>query len=494
MSTVNIQPVVNANGETILSVFTDMGLYTCLLGPDFLMKMNEKNQQGSKVFGLGYFKANSTSRFQVDNLNTDSNLYIYFYNSQGSDPEKFGGKVPSFMDAALNCTSADITAKVSNKTLESELTSAKEGLVKERLGLFNLLGTMCGVTAYWPQGYGAGNFDSCCVSLVDLESIKDITSITSEAARGSIFAGTCFAVNNANVIPNSEVISYVRNNVTGVTDANTMLLKFAGRAGIWDYNILTGDITQSSSTYDGYFSIWGSASFVIDNVLYGLTNGETATVSVGTSISTSLFSYDTTTKVSTKSTSAVFNYSEASSLIKVGADLYINTNGFSVTSTSSSYKPTYKKITLSSLIISSTVLTLTVPEYLKNCWKINSFDYDSYLLHDNKNLISYKFTDISSIEGSITDPYFVCCGQPISSGVVTHFMAAHTQGYYYQTPIITTTNRPFKNADYTGCKYMLLDGSVGPLLSYGKLSKLYEKPADADFTSNYYITVTALNS
>lgn len=35
MSTINIQPTVTANGETILSVFTDMGLYTCLLGPDF---------------------------------------------------------------------------------------------------------------------------------------------------------------------------------------------------------------------------------------------------------------------------------------------------------------------------------------------------------------------------------------------------------------------------------------------------------------------------
>lgn len=494
MSTISVQPIVNANGEVVLNVFTETGLYVCMLGPDFLMKMNEKNQQGSKIFGFGNFSMDSESYIKITNQYNERNLYLYFYKSKDGSAVRFGGKIPSFLDAALNCDNASITAKVGNKIDASQLKSTKEGLVKERLGVFNLCGSWCGITAYWPQGYGTGEFDSCCVSLVDLENIQDNTNIASDSVKGAIFAGTCFAVDsagNSNGVGDSKVISYVRNNVPNVTDANTMLIKFTGRAGIWDYNMLTGEITQSQSTYDGYFGIWGQAQFVIDGVLYGLTNGETASAAV-TNTTYYVFSYNTATGASAKGSTDYSMY-ESTSLIKVGSDLYLNTNTYRIDSTSSSYIPAYKKITLSSLALSSTSLTISPLTYMKSAWKLSSFDDGTYLFHDLKNMISYRFTDISNIAGSITEPYFVCVGQPITSGEKTVFMAAHYKGFYYLTPPSTTAGTPFTNVSYKGCKYMLLDGGIGPLIAYGQFSKTYEKPADADFTSNYYITVQAVN-
>ena len=493
MSTINVQPIVNANGEVVLNVFTEMGLYVCMLGPDFLMKMNEKNVQGSKIFGFGNFSLNSESYFKITNQYNERNLYMYFYKSKDGEAVRFGGKIPSFLDAALNCDSASITAKVGNKIDTADLTSTKEGLVKERLGVFNLCGSWCGITAYWPQGYGTGEFDSCCVSLVDLETLQDNTNISSDDVKGAIFAGTCFAVDNASQygVGDTKVISYVRNNVPNVTDANTMLIKFAGRAGIWDYNLTTGEITQSASTYDGYFGIWGQAQFVIDGVLYGLTTGETASTAV-TTTQYYLFSYDTESGTSVKS-STYYTMYESTSLIKVGSDLYLNNYSYRIDSTSSSYTPKYCKVNLSTMAVTSTSLTISPLTYMKSAWKLSSFDDGTYLFHDLKNMISYKCTDISNIAGSITEPYFVCAGQPITSGEKTVFMAAHYKGFYYLTPAATTAGNPFTNVNYKGCKYMLLDGSIGPLLAYGQFSKTYEKPADADFTSNYYITLTAIN-
>ena len=493
MSTINVQPIVNANGEVVLNVFTEMGLYVCMLGPDFLMKMNEKNAQGSRIFGFGNVSLNSNSYFKITNQYNERNLYMYFYKSKDGGAVRFGGKIPSFLDAALNCDTASITAKVGNKVDTADLTSAKEGLMKERLGVFNLFGSWCGITAYWPQGYGTGEFDSCCVSLVDLETLQDNTNIASDDVKGAIFAGVCFAVDNASQhgVGDTKVISYVRNNVPNVTDANTMLIKFAGRAGIWDYNLTTGEITQSASTYDGYFGIWGQAQFVIDGVLYGLTTGETASTAV-TTTTYYLFSYDTESGTSVKGSTSD-TMSESTSLIKVGSDLYFNTSTYRIDSTSSSYTPKYCKVNLSTMAVTSTSLTISPLTYMKSAWKLSSFDDGTYLFHDLKNMISYAFTDISNIEGSITEPYFVCVGQPITFGEKTVFMAAHYKGFYYMTPTSTTAGNPFTNTNYYGCKYMLLDGSVGPLLAYGQFSKTYEKPADADFTSNYYITLTAIN-
>lgn len=72
-------------------------------------------------------------------------------------------------------------------------------------------------------------------------------------------------------------------------------------------------------------------------------------------------------------------------------------------------------------------------------------------------------------------------------------MAAHTKGFYFRTPLAIESGI-FKNVSYYGYKYMLLDGALSPLLAYGKFSKTYEKTADSDFTSNYYITLTAQNT
>lgn len=498
MSTISVQPVVTANGEVVLSVTTELCQYLCLFGPDLIMKMQEIGAQGSRVMGLGdlYFDSLSVSSYSYNSLkglDYTNHLHIYFYNSNGEDPAKFNGKIPSFVDAGLNFDATPITAYVSNKTDVSTITSTKEGIQKERLGVFNLFGTWCGVTAYWPQGYGTGEFDSCCVSLVNLETIRTNTNSNNQG----IFAGVCFAVDSANTVPNSTVISYVRNNVTGVTDANTMLLKFAGRAGIWDYNLTTGEITQSSNTYSGYFGIWGHPQFEIDGVLYGLSNLDTASTATG-NLGYYIFSYNTTTGESLSYGS--YTMTQGTALIKVDSDLYLNTTSkYSDDSTTSTYIPKYYKLDLTTLQPSSTTLTITpMSQASASGWKINSFDDGTYIFHDLYHKTAFAFTDISDIEGSVTEPYFVCGGQPLTFGETTVFMAASYMGLYRDTASAAKNSSYsysfLANMDYGGCKYMLLDGSIGPLLSYGKLSKTYEKPADADFTSNFYITVTAVNT
>lgn len=492
MSTINIQPVVTANGETILSVFTPMGRYTCVLGPDFLMKMNEANVQGSKALGLGGLRYSNTSSSydSITNFDYTNKLHIYFYNSGGEEAVKFGGKLPCFVSGYLDVDTSKITAKVCDRVKTEDITDTREGLVKERLGLFNICGTMCGITAYWPQGYGTGTFDSMCVSLVDLEQLK--THSCTVDYRQPIYAGINLAVEKS-TSPDSPDLCYIRNGVEGITDENTFLVKFYGRAGLWDYNLITGDIVQSKSTYSGYMGMWGYPQYVIDGVLYGVTTRETATENFNNSSTPYLFSYNLTDKTSVVGSSFYLN--DASTLLKVGQDLYVNIQSYSWGSTSSSYKPNYRKITLSTMTTSSTTLTHTVPSYLGYDYSIDSFDDGTYLLHDIKHMVSFKFTDLSNIEGSIVEPYWVCIGQPVTVGEKTYFMAFHRQGFYYGNYLSSDTkdNANFQNVCYGYNKYMLLTGDIGPLLAYGQFSKTYEKTADMDFTTNYYINVTSSN-
>ncbi len=491
MSTINIQPVVNANGETILSVFTPMGRYLCVLGPDFITKMCESNVQGSKALGLGPLHMKVTNNNEsLANYDNTNNLHIYFYNSGGKEAVHFSGKLPCFVSGYLDVDTSKITAKVSNKVSVGTITDTKEGLVKERLGLFNICGTMCGITAYWPQGYGTGTFDSMCVSLVDLEKLK--THTCSVDARQPIYAGIVLDTENASSSDGAD-FCYIRNGVQGITDENTFLVKFRGRAGLWDYNLATGDVTQSSSTYDGYMGVWGYPQYVIDGVLYGLTTKEKAN-STTTNYSTAyLFSYNLSDKTSVAGSSC--NINDATSLLKVGQDLYLNTQNYSWGQTSSTYKPAYKKVTLSTMGTSSTTLEHTVPSYLGYDYSIDSFDDGTYILHDIKHMVSWRFTDLSDIEASIVEPYWVCIGQPITVGEKTYFMAYHREGFYYGNNYSSATNINdcFQNVSYSTSKYMLLTGDIGPLLAYGQFSKTYEKTADMDFTTNYYINVTSSN-
>jgi len=490
MSTINIQPVVTANGETILSVFTPMGRYVCVLGADLIMKMIESNPQGSKALGLGSLRLNANSNYDtLQNLNKTNNLHIYFYNSGGKEAVLFNGKLPNFVTGYLDVDSSKITAKASNSIDTSTITDTKEGLIKERLGLFNLCGTMCGITAYWPQGYGTGEFDSICVSLVDLEQLKTLLP-TSSSVRSPIYAGITLAIED-NASANGADFTYIRNGVTGITDENTFLLKIRGRAGLWDYNLVTGDLVQSKSTYSGYMGMWGYPQFVIDGVLYGLTTRETASEIYTNNSTVYLFSHNLTDHTEVIGSSC--NINEASSLIKIGQDLYLNTQNHSYGSTSSSYKPAYKKVTLSNMTVSSTTLTHTAPTYLGSDYSIDSFDDGTYLLHDIKNMVSFKFTDITNIEGSIVEPYWVCLGQPVTVGEKTYFMAYNKEGFYYDNVPHATNQTTFKTVDYGYNKYMLLTGDIGPLLAYGQFSKTYEKAADMDFTTNYYINVTSSN-
>lgn len=491
MSTINIQPVVNANGETILSVFTPMGRYTCVLGPDFLMKMNEANVQGSKALGLGGLRMTTNSSYDaIQNYDYTNKLHIYFYNSGGEEAVKFGGKLPNFVTGYLDVDTTKITAKVSDRVKTEDLTDTREGLVKERLGLFNICGTMCGITAYWPQGYGTGTFDSMCVSLVDLEQLK--THTCSVEYRQPIYAGINLAVER--VVSGAGVqFCYIRNGVEGITDENTLLVKFYGRAGLWDYNLVTGDIVQSKSTYSGYMGMWGYPQYVIDGVLYGVTTQETASEIKSNYSTISTFSYNLADGSSVLG--SYCNINDATSFLKVGTDLYLNTQNYSYGSTSSSYKPYYYKIDKSTMKTTSTTLTHTVPAYLGYDYSIDSFDDGTYILHDIKHMVSWKFTDLSNIEGSIVEPYWVCIGQPITVGENTYFMAYHKQGFYYSNQWSSDAKDTynFQNTTYGYQKYMLLTGDIGPLLAYGQFSKTYEKTADMDFTSNYYINVTSSN-
>ena len=135
MSTINIQPVVNANGETILAAYTPMGRYTCVLGPDFFMKMNEAHVQGSKALGFGSLRMNVQSGYDsLQNLNNTNNVHIYIYNSGGSEAVLFNGKLPNFVTGEpRGCQPAESNAEQRAKQRKQQaVTTAHRAQSKQR--------------------------------------------------------------------------------------------------------------------------------------------------------------------------------------------------------------------------------------------------------------------------------------------------------------------------------------------------------------------------
>jgi len=481
-----ITPVINSNGEIAQAVETPMGTALALLGFDFITKLTEKSAKGGKALGLGTFKLFNTDNI-IDNYDKASNLWVYLYNKTDGFPHRWE-KVPSFLNAKCEATASAIIARASNTIDPAVLATSKDGLTIERSGVFNVPGQYAGITYNWPAGQGTGAFDSVCVSLVNLEKLQDNSAITSDANRQPVFAGTMVHTDTAQILAKS--CCYVRNGVSGVTDENTILIKRSGISGVYAYNLATGEETRYTGDYAGYFSPWGQAQYVIDSVLYGITSGDTTTES-SASNAFGLFSYNLTTKTPVTGSLTSYTLTESTRFLKVGTDLYLQVKeDRSYTEVDSYYTPMYCLITKSTLAVTTTALTLTVPAYLLAHWNISSNDDGTFMLHDWKALISYKFTDLANIFPTISEPFFVGCGQELAIGsgatVEKMFMSALAQGFYQSSGAADTL---MKNTSYAVMKYMLLNGSIGPIIAYGAYSKTYTKGAETILTTDIYTQI-----
>lgn len=520
MAIYNIQPSISvnvgANGETAAGNMTNMGLYMGLFGLDLYMKSNEKDSVGSILCGAGSITTYSTnSRTVLYNQMMLNNLYVYFYNSTNSAMDS-DGILPSFMDSDLTVDTTKIIATGNHTTNISDVSSLKEGIVVARDSEFNLLSPLSGLTYNWPIGQGTGQFNSFCISLCDLEKLKtnDVISNVSLSAEQypvtPFYLGKCFGVNkNVTGLNNSytgthNVLCYIRNNVTGITGANEMLLKFKDRVGVWVLNLLTGSLTTYTGSYDGYMSLWGSNMIEISGKYYGLTNKTT----IGTdSIEsyTYVFCWDPTNTTYTVGSSAVSSLYFVSNLLYDGTTLMARYNPLYFNfSTNSSNKPQFYPIDLTTLNRTGNPEYYTVPSYMGNAFTICNMDEsNTYMLHNYFNGVSYIFTDLTDIENSITGVRFVSCSQPLTFNTNMHiyvgFCFQGLEGGYqlqsYTDSGSSSQNYPSTylnyNQSYSGVKYGIFNDSASPILTYCKFSQTYDKTSSIDFTSSYYIQASS---
>ena len=486
---------VGENGETATGSLTDMGLYLSLLGPDLYMKMNELNAQGSLCMGIGGLKIEELGSYNgLSNRDTSNNLYIYFYSSDSEATNELG-TLPSFISKTLDVDESKIICIASNCTQLSSVGSLKEGLCVSRDENFNIISPLTGLTYNWPIGQGTGSFNCFCISLSDLTKLKNATSNDEYVASTPYYIGKCMGVENTGISPTSlyptRCLSYIRNNVEGITGANELLIKFRDRVGLWVLNLTTGSLTSYTGDYSGFMTPWGSNMIKIGDLYYGLTSGENKDT-ISNNQTLYLFSYNPSTKEVIRGSSAVVSiFSINTRLLKYNNELYLQKNTGSDSSTSSSVRITYYKVNTSTLSTSSTTLSLTVPEYLVNAWCIDNFDEsDTYILHDTKNYNSFVFTNINDIEGSITKPLFVGCGLPLTFNSTNHIYIGNViDGAYTGTKKYSSEGSTslFKTTYYTGTKKLMCTDGGSPLLTYTKFSKTYDKNANVDFTMSYYL-------
>lgn len=507
MASYDIQPAISvnvgSNGEIASGNFTDMGLYLSLFGPDLYMKMNELNAQGSLCMGVGSLKVKIGNSFNtLNNANTKNNLYVYFYYSDGAAVND-SGTLPSFISEKLEVDESKIICFATNVTELSAVTSLKEGLCINRDSNLNIINPLAGLTYNWPIGQGTGQFNCFCVSLSDLTKLKNDSTKTDYIAPNPYYIGRCMGVETTDETPTptslypTRTLSYIRNNVEGITSADELLIKFRDKVGYWVLNLLTGDLTAYKGTYAGYMTPWGSNMVKIGSLYYGLTTKENLTTNIDTK-ELYIFSYNpTTSEVKVGSNYVIGAYSINSGLFVYNNELYVQVNQGSLTSTSSSYKITYKKVNLSNLSVSSTTLNLTVPTYLNNGWRIDNYDeVNTYILHDTKNYNSFVFTNINDIEGSITKTLFVGCGLPLTFNSTNHIYVSNVIDGLYTSTQPYSSEGPytlFRNTRYNGVKKCLCIEGATPLLTYTKFSKTYDKNENIDFTSSYYIQANRSN-
>jgi len=474
MATLTVAPyitvTVDDTGDVMSNEFSAIGEYISTLVLNNMFVMNQKEIFGGMVYGVGNQNLN-TSSYGVQSVNK---LYYYFFSTTGTSTLDDKGILPSFMDYTLTIDDAKLIAYACNVTT-IDTSKTKQGITKEREGLINTLAPIVGCTCYWPAGYGTGEINAFAVSLVDLSTLKTLS--TSTAQSSVVYAGVLMdSTSNYDGYKNDW--GCIKPGITNITGSEEMLIKIGGTR--YKYNLSTGVKTAFTDTWPAAsdFAYWGANHVVLDSKLYCATQyGDTQY---------RIKCLDLTAKTTTYG-SAGSTPNFRSSAVLVGTDIYFETARTTSTIT-------LTKLDTTNLYLGSTTITVNLPTYFATASRYGSltqFSDGAYGLIDKATGVCYKFTDLANISTTITEVFFTGCTYdnypvlPIDFGTAKLFLGITINGFMESSAATGGKN----SGQY---KLMLTDGRCGPLLSYNKFETTYNKTATSELTSSFMITASSL--
>lgn len=370
-------------------------------------------------------------------------------------------------ESKLIAYACDVTVIDSNKL--------KQGITKEREGIINTPVAITGCTMFWPAGYGTGDINAMCVSVVNLATLKTLSA--SEARNSSVFGGLQFHT-TSNYTGYLTNYGYLKPSVPGFTTEEEMIIRVNSTNYL--YNLSTGDYSLWSETFPANSLPYFGVNYVVldDKMYYASPYGSTQY---------RITEVDLTTKAA-RYGSGGSNVNYMSSAILVGSDIFFQTARTNST-------VTLKKLNISTLAIESTTITVNLPSYItttnRNDACITQFDDLSYGLIDGASGICFRFTDLEDVEGSIVDIFFTGAtagypAVPITHGVNTLFLGISQSGFFQNAGLAGKNTGTYK------C--VLTDGRYGPLITHNKFETSYNKSETAELTSSFMITASVLKT
>lgn len=455
-------------GEVLANVLTTMGSFVATLGLSNIfatVERSDANGFGSKVYGFG-----CVNQGDAGGVSKIDKLYFYFYHTEGSGTLDSKGLLPDFVSRMLDIDESKIVAYTADATVVNS-EKPKQGIQEKAEGLYTTLAPVVGCTCYWPQGYGTGEINAMCVSLVDLTTLK-----TTQPEK-AIYAGISYFN-----LPNSYTsfigdCVYIKPSVPGITGEKEILVVEGGK--LWLHNLLTGTKTAYTKEFPNkyYMGIWGSNQFLIGDKLYLITSkGSTSSYAY-------VYELDLTAKTQTEIV-RLNSYAYGFQLMYIDGDLW-------VTKSTSYSAITLEKIDIQGKNLTGVTKIITMPAYFPTNsieGKITQFDDGDYGVINPKSGVCHKFSNLDDIEGSVTDAFFTGAKEfqvaPIKVRGVYDFLCVTGSGYY---------NREYVAGLFKGLMYLSITcGDVGPVLTWNKFDTTYNKKENSELTSSFMLSVSAL--
>lgn len=457
-------------GDVASVVFPPINYFIATLPFDNMFLLNQKELFGSKIYGLGnqYLTNNSYG------ISSSNKLHFYFFNTSTTATLNNEGKLPSFMSNFLDFDESKLVAYATDVTV-IDSNKPKQGITKEREGIINTTQPVIGCTMYWPAGYGVGEINAMAVSLVDLSTLKTLSS--SDASRSAVFGGVQFytTTNYTGYLTN---YGYLKPGTQGFTTEEEMIIRVGSTTYL--YNFTTGDKSLWEDTFPAtqlpFFGV--NYAKVGDKIYYASLYGSSQYRVTEVDLSTKTARYG----------GAKYDVDYLSSAILKDGEVWFQAarNNTSIT---------LEKLNIETLSIdTATTITVSLPSYFSTANRnnpcITQFNDGHYGLLDGASGICYKFTDLEDVEGSIVDVFFTGATSgypcvPVRDGLkTTKFLAISASGFYQNTTLAGKNSGQYK--------LILADGRYGPLIAYNKFDTSYNKSETSELTSSFMITASAL--
>ncbi len=480
MADIKLAPYVTleqtGTGVVLANVLTPMGMFTATLGLNQLFSTVERSNdygRGKKIYGLGTLR-------QLTGNEKLTSLYFYFYHTNGTGTLDSKGRLPDFINHVLTVNNADLIAYSCDASVVDS-SKAKQGIQINPSGLFTTLSPIIGCTCYWPQNYGTGEINAMCVSLVDLTTLKTLSS--SYALQQAVFVGSVQRYTSFNPSSYTDV-KWVKPGITGITSAEEMLISFSDTER-YIYNRTTGTYTSYTATYPYHseMPMWGQNHFEIaeGRVLY--IRGQYMMGNTSPVIGIGNFS----TGVNESSTLYGDMYLAENQIIKQDSTHYLLLSSVSASTLK------LKRLDITNFTVESATVDITLPTFITDTNRgsnavLTCFEDGSYGLVDRYSGMCWKFTTLTNFESSITDVFFSGAAYgsvtPISNGANTEFVCITGSGY---------NNAKLEGGASRGNQCLAItDGRVGPVITWNKFDTIYNKKDTSELTSSFMITLSAI--